>query len=330
MNTTEIRNQSLEAEKRIRHHIRETPLEYSPYLSSLGNCEVWLKLESLQITGSFKLRGAANKLLGLSDQERARGVVTASSGNHGAAFAYMLGKLGWQGSIFLPANASGAKVDLLRQYGADLKHHGNDCVVAELTARRTAEENNQVFVSPYNDPEVIGGQGTIAIELERQLAGISAVFAPVGGGGLISGIAGCLKATNPGLEIIGCQPHNSAVMCESVKAGRILEMESRPTISDGTAGGVEAGSLTFAICSQLIDDWVLCTEEEIREAVRLVIQHHFLLVEGAAALTVAAFAKVKERFQGSRVVLILSGSKIGIDDLATVLETTGPQVLDPV
>jgi len=315
----DVKKEVLEAEKRIRKHIRETPVEFSPYLGQLGNCQVCLKLENLQISGSFKLRGAMNKILSLSKNELEKGVVTASTGNHGAAVAYTLKKFGVKGTIFLPENTPQVKIEALLLYGADIKHYGNDCLDTELFARETAKKNNRVYIPAYNDPKAVGGQGTIGMELARQIKKIDTVLVPVGGGSCISGIAGYLKSIDKNIEIIGCQPENSAVMYESIKAGRIIEMESKPTISDGTAGGIEQESITFDICKKYVDDYILTTEDEIKRGIRLILEKHHMLIEGSAALQVASFIKEKERFENKNVVLIISGSKIGIDALKTVL-----------
>ena len=189
----DIVQEVLAAESLIRPYIRETPLEFSPFFSSISGSQVYLKLENIQITGSFKLRGAMNKMLSLGDQEKKQGTITASSGNHGAAFAYILDKFNIKGTIFLPENASSSKIDLLRLYGADINQYGDDCVLAELQAKKTAQEKGLIYVSPYNDIKIIGGQGTIGVELERQLKKIDVVLCPVGGGGLISGVGGYLK-----------------------------------------------------------------------------------------------------------------------------------------
>ena len=314
-----VKQETLNAEKRIRKYIRETPLEFSPYLSTMGNSNVFLKMENLQITGSFKLRGAFNKILSLSEEERNTGVVTASSGNHGAACAYVYKELGINGSIVLPEIAVKAKIEAMRLYGAKVEFYGNDCVKAEIFARAYAEKNNLVYIPPYNDPYIIGGQGTIGVELERRLEKIDAVLIPVGGGGLIAGIAGYLKEMNGNIEIIGCQPENSAVMYESVKAGRILDLESKPTISDGSAGGIEQGSITFNLCRKYVDDFIVLSEEEIKDALKLTIEKHYVLVEGSAVLSVAAFLKLKDKFRNKNVVLLLSGSKISLETLQSIL-----------
>jgi len=314
-----IRKETLEAEKRIRPYIRETPSEYSPYLSKLGNCKVFLKLENLQLTGSFKLRGATNKILSLSTKEKEMGVITASSGNHGMAFSYLIKRFHLNGTIYLPENASQAKIEALRLYEAKLKFHGKDYYETESFSKHEAKRNGKTFISPYNDIKIIGGQATIGIELEKQIGDIDAIFVPIGGGGLVSGIAGYLKSVDRNIEIIGCQPKNSPVMYESIKAGHIIEMESKPTLSDGTAGGIEKESLTFDICKKYVDDYILISEEEIKDAIMLLLQRQYLLAEGSAALSVASFIKIKDRFKNKNVVLIISGAKISFDKLKEII-----------
>jgi threonine dehydratase len=315
----EVKQEVLAAEGRIRAHIRETPVEYSPYLSRLGNCDVYLKLENIQITGSFKLRGAANKFLSIPEVEKEKGVITASTGNHGLAFAWMAKKFDVKGTIFLPETSSPTKTEALRLYGADIQYYGDDCVKAEIHARKIAEKQGMKYISAYNDPQIVGGQGTIGIELMRQIPHTDCVLSPVGGGGLIAGIAGSMKAENRNVEIIGCQPEKSAVMYASIKAGRILDIESAPTLSDGTAGGIEPGAITFSLCQELVDDFILVSEEEIISSLRLIMEKHYLLIEGAAALSVAAFVQQIDRFQGKNVVLVLSGSKISLETLKKIL-----------
>ncbi len=314
-----VHKEVLAAEKRIRPHIRKTYLEYSPYLSSRVDGRVYLKLECMQHSGSFKYRGALNKLLSLSPEHRQGPVITASSGNHGTAFAAILQKFGGKGVVYLPENASPAKVSNLRQYGVGLKFFGTDCIMSETLAKETANKNQQVFISPYNDPQIIGGQGTIAVELCDQLDTIDTVLVPVGGGGLISGIAGYLKTVNKNIHIIGCQPENSAVMYESIKAGKIIEMASKPTLADGTAGGIEPDSTTFDICQEAVNDYMLVSESDIRVAIMHIVEQHQMLIEGAAALPVACLLKDKDRFKGKHTVLIISGKKITLELIKEVL-----------
>ena len=315
----DVKNEVLEAENRIRPHIRETPLEPSPYLSRLGDASVFLKLESNQITGSFKLRGALNKFLSLTADRQKEEVVSASSGNHAAALAYTLHKFGGRGVIYLPESVSPAKVEALRSYGVELKFFGDDCIQSETLARETAAQTNRIFISPYNDPKIIGGQGTVGIELRRQMDKLDAVLVPVGGGGLISGIAGYLKALDNHIEIIGCQPLNSAVMYASIRAGKILELESKHTLADGTAGGLEPDTVTFDICRNFVDDFILVSESEIRKAIIFSIEKHQILIEGAAALPIAAFIKGNKRFAGKNVALIISGKKINLEQLKEII-----------
>lgn len=309
----------LQAEKRIRPHIRETPLHYSLPLSQLGNCQVFLKLENLQHTGSFKARGAMNKLLSLTAEQRQQGIVTASSGNHGAAVAFGLSSVDIPGVIFLPKDASSAKVNVIRQLGADSQFYGDDCGLTEAYARQYAGEHGMVYISPYNDAQVLAGQGTIAVELAQQLEQIDAVFVSVGGGGLMSGMAGYLKSELEGIKMIGCSPANSPVMARSIQAGQIVEMDSLPTLSDGTAGGIEPGAVTFDLCRTLIDDFVLVTEAEIEAAIRLAIETQHLLIEGAAGVAIASFLKQKERFSGKTVVILICGANISLEALKQIL-----------
>jgi threonine dehydratase len=307
------------AEQRIRPYLRETPLEHSLVLSDMGQSNIFLKLENLQYTGSFKLRGAMNKLLSLSPAEQTQGIVTASSGNHGAAVAYGLKHLGLRGQIFVPENASAVKVAMIRRFGAEIHLYGDDSGLTELYARDYADRHGLVYISPYNDEQIIAGQGTIGVEMARQLEGIDAVFVTVGGGGLISGIAGYLKAVQPEIKIIGCLPENSPVMAASIKAGHIVEMESRPTLSDGSAGGIEPGAITFELCRKLVDDYVLVSEEEIKAAMRLIIESQHLLIEGAAGVAVAGYLQAKEAFQAKNVIVVLCGANISLETLKSIL-----------
>jgi threonine dehydratase len=315
----DIASDALVAQKRIAEYARETPLEYSPYLSRLGNCHVYLKLENYQVTGSFKYRGAANHILSLSRAERNKGVVTASTGNHALAFAHLLGRLGIRGTIYMPENVSKAKLEALESSEAEIRFYGTDCVKTETFARNAAYENGQTYVPPYNHPKIIAGQATVAVELERQLGSIDAVLVPVGGGGLIAGIAGYVKRSSAKVRVVACQPEASPVMYESVKRGRIVEIDSLPTLSDGTAGGIERGSVTYRLCEKLVDEYVLVSEDEIRDAIALVLEKHNLLIEGAAALPVASLVKLRERFTGKNVVIIITGRRIGLDILRTVV-----------
>lgn len=307
------------AESRIRPHIRETILEPVPYLSRIGGAEVHAKLENLQHTGAFKVRGAMNKILSLTAEERGRGVAAASTGNHGTAVAFSLKKLKAPGIIFVPEGTPPSRKDAIERMGAEVRMHGRDCVETETFARRYAAEAGMTYVSPYNDLHVVAGQGTIAVELERQLDRIDAVFAALGGGGMVAGIAAHLKSVLPEVRIIGCSPENSQVMIQSVKAGEILDLPSAPTLSDSTAGGLEQGAITFDLCRALVDEYITVTEEEIKTSLKQFIQNQHMLIEGAAAVAVASYQKTRDRFAGRRVVVVICGANVDLETLKGVL-----------
>ena len=300
------------AERRIREWVKETPLEPSP----IGP---HLKLENLQHTGSFKARGAFSKLLALSEAERARGVIAASTGNHGAAVAYAASKLGFAGRIVVPGNADPGKLAAIRALGGAVEVHGDDSAVAEAHARRLAASEGVPYISPYNDLDVVAGQGTVGVELARRLPMADAVFIALGGGGLLAGVAAWVKRAWPGVRVVACSPENSAVMIESVRAGRIVEAESKPTLSDGTAGGVEPGAITFELVRALADEYLTVSEEEIRRAMRLLHESHGLAVEGAAGVALAGYLRQGERWRGRTAVVILCGGNVSPAVLRSVL-----------
>ena len=316
----DVHAEVVQAETRIREHVRTTRLMHSPSLSERSGANVYCKMENEQHTGSFKLRGAMSKVLSLSEAERGRGVVTASTGNHGAAVAYTLGQLGVKGTVYVPEHSVATKIAAVRELGAAVRMHGADCTDAEREARRVAGAEGLCYVSPYNDPQVVGGQGTLAVELVSQLDRIDAVFVSLGGGGLISGIAGYLKHDRPDVRVAGCSPRNSMVMIESVRAGKILDLPSLPTLSDGTAGGVEAGAITFDTCRELVDDYVDVTEDEIASELRAFVREHDTVTEGAAAVAIASLMKNRERYQGQNVVVVICGGNISPETLKEVLE----------
>ncbi len=306
------------AAARIYDVVRETPLDLLVGFSD-EQCEVYGKLENLQHTGSFKLRGAVNKLMSLDAEQRHTGCVTASTGNHGAAMAYAFSKLGLRGMVFVPEAAAKTKVEAIRRYGGDLKFHGVDGAQTERFAREFAEANGMLYVSPYNDPQIIGGQGTVGLEMHRQRPNLDAVFVAVGGGGLMSGIAGFLKSVNPDIQIYGCQPANSAVMAHSIEAGHVIDEESLPTLSDGTAGGMDLDSITFEPCRDFVDEWILVDEQEIAAAMRKFMQSQHQLLEGSAGVALAAVDRVRDALQGKRVATVICGANISLDTLKQVL-----------
>jgi len=316
---TDIYNNVIVAYKQISSFVRKTPFIYSSAFSNDLGCEVFFKLESLQVTGSFKARGAINKLLSLSEEEKSKGVISASTGNHGAAVAYGSQKLGIPATIYVPEDASDAKVDNMKLYGANIEFYGTDCIESEKKGREVSESSSREYISPYNDLSVIAGQGTVGLEMEEQADGFDSVIVSVGGGGLISGISAYLKKKIPGVSVIGCSPKNSAVMIHSMDAGKILDLESSPTLSDGTAGGVEKDSMTFNLCCDLIDQTVLVEENEIIDSMVKYMSLEHQLIEGAAGTTVAALRKLKNNIKGQRVGVIICGSNISLETLKDVL-----------
>lgn len=319
--TFNIKNEVLAAEDRIRPHINTTPLELSEPLSEMTGCQVFLKEEHVQLTGSFKVRGALNKLMSLNAEQRAKGVVVASTGNHGLAVAHGLKTLGVEGLIYLPETTPANKVELLRSKGVPLKLYGIDPLETELQARRDAERQGKTYISPYNDPKIIGGQGTIGVELLEQLPDLDEVYIAVGGGGLISGISGYLKETNPDIKIIGCLPENSPVMAECIKVGKIIDVPMSPTLSDATAGGLEADAITFGICQTYVVEWMVASEAEIQSAMKLIYDHHGWVVEGAAGVPLAALLKSDRSFnEDTKVALVLCGGNVDQEKFKQLME----------
>ena len=282
--------------------------------------KVYLKLESEQHTGSFKARGSLNKVLSLTEVERGRGVITASTGNHALGMARALELTGTQGTIFLPKNAAKAKVEALRNYAVNLEFYGTDPLATEVYAKEQAQSQQAVWVSPYNDPQVAGGQGTIGIEVCKQLAHFDHILVTMGGGGLISGIGTFLKAERPTARVVGCQPENAPEMTLSLQEGKIVELpEYVETLSDGSAGGIEEGAITFAICLEVVDECLLVSENEIAEALRFTVHTHHKIIEGAAAVPIAALIKNPEKFHGATVVIVVCGANISGEKLKGIL-----------
>ena len=319
MNLDRLPADTVLASNRIAPYIRQTPLEHSPFFSEQTGASVWLKLENLQLTGSFKLRGAFNKLLAMSAAERAQGVVAASSGNHGAAVAWAMSKLGVDGVIFVPEQTATVKVDAIRRAGVEVRHHGTDGLDTETHARAHAAEHGMHYLSPYNDRDVITGQGSCGVEVARQLTRVDALFVAVGGGGLIGGMGAFLRSAFPALQIFGCQPAASAVMAESVRRGTIIDMSSSPTLSDGTAGGIEADAMTFDLCRDLVRDFVLVSEEQIAAAMRDFMDAHHMLLEGAAGVALAGLRKKAMEIRGKNVVVVICGANISRETLRKVI-----------
>jgi threonine dehydratase len=284
---------------------------------------VEFKLEILQATGSFKLRGALNRILTLSPSERAREVVTASTGNHGAAVAHAAALVGTRARVFVPEDVAAPKLARMIASGAEIERVPGDPLNAELAARGHAEERGLAYVSPYNDRAVVAGQATVGLEIMRQRSSPpDAVLVPLGGGGLAAGVGTAIKSGWPGTQVLGCSPAASPAMIRSLQAGRVIDVPIGPTVSDGTAGGVEDGSITFELCREVVDEVVEVSEEEIEASLRDMIEHELLLVEGAAAVAVAGFRRLAEELRGpGGVVIVLSGANVSTTTLLKVLSS---------
>ena len=299
-----------DAYARIHPSILETPLEPAADLVPGVRATLLLKREDLQRTGSFKLRGATNKILSLTADEAARGVIAASNGNHGLGVAEAARRAGIAAEIFVSSHVSPAKARRIEQLGARIQRHGSDPLAAEIAGRAAAAQSEKVFISPYNDLEVMAGQGSIAVELERQCPHPDAIFVAVGGGGLIGGIGAYLKSASPATEVVGCWPENSRVLYESIKAGRILDVPEQPTLSESTAGGLEPGSITLDVCRNVIDRAVLVSEDEILGVMRKVRSQKGWVMEGAAAVALAAFLKESARCENKTAVVVVCGGNV--------------------
>lgn len=309
-----------DAEQRIRPHILKTPLMESKELGKIINGKVYLKLESEQHTGSFKARGSLNKLLSLNDENRAQGTITASTGNHALGYARALEITGINGSVYLPENASEAKLKALGEFPVELRYFGTDCLKTELHAKQAAMDENRVWVSPYNDPQIIGGQGTVGLEITEQLDHVDDVLVTIGGGGLIAGTGTYVKSVFPDARIIGCEPKNSCEMTLSLDAGKVVDMdEELDTLSDASAGGIEPDSITFGICQNVIDDTILVEESHIADAVKFMAHIHHKMIEGAAGVAIASLVQNPEKFEGRTVVIVICGSNISMEKFKSLI-----------
>ena len=322
LSAKQIASEAEHAAARLAPYICKTPLVFSHQFSAASGANVWLKLENLQDTGSFKLRGATNRLLALPEAERLRGCITASSGNLGAGVALAAQRLRMHGVVFVPEHTSKTKLASIQGYGGEVRLFGTDGLDTEEYARSFALENEQVFISPYNDPVIIAGQGSCGVEIVEELPEVDVAFVAIGGGGLISGVAAVLKQHNPAVRILGCQPLASPVMTRSVEAGKIVHMASDSTLSDGTAGGIEEEAITFDLSRDLVDDYVLIDEQSIADAMVAFIEYQHQLAEGAAGVALAAMLNRTDEIRGKTVVVVVCGGNVSATTLRTVLEMT--------
>ncbi len=307
------------ARERLAGTIYETPCPYSETLSALTGARVFVKLENLQMTGSFKERGAANLLLQLSPDERRRGVVAASAGNHGLAVAFHAARLEIAAVIVMPEWAPLAKVTATRRRGAEIVLHGDNFDEAYARAREIEAARQLVFVHPFDDPRVIAGQGTIGLELLEQVPGLDAVLVPVGGGGLLGGVALAVKTERPAVQVIGVQAREVPGMASALAAGTRVTVPAATTIADGIAVR-RVGEHTFDLARHHADRVVTVTEEEIANAILLLLEIEKTVVEGAGAVPLAALANRRVALEGRTVALVVSGGNIDVNVIARVIE----------
>jgi threonine dehydratase len=307
-----------EAYGRIQGDIRRTTIEYSGPLSRKTGAKVYVKWECDQVTGSFKLRGALNKLRSLSDEDRGRGVVSASTGNHGLAISHAARLEGVGLKLFLPETVAEVKKKRIEAMGVDVEVRGASCDKAESIAREYAGQTGRVFVSPYNDWDIVFGAGTVGLEIADDLSRLDDVLVPVGGGGLVAGIAGILKAIRPETRVVGVEPSTSAFMAASLAAGRLVEIDEKETAADAVAGGIEPGAITFPLCRALVDFIEVVPESLIGRAMALVCEHHGRMIEGAGALPFAALLHSPLKWEGRTVVAVVSGGNISAERFRSI------------
>ncbi len=309
-----------DAKLKIEKYIEKTPLIHSTYLSNLCNGQVYLKLENKQLTNSFKIRGAFNKILSLTPFERKRGVITASSGNHAQAIGLVAEKLDLVAKVIVPKNTPKNKLDKIRKYEVILEKYGENYDEAEKYARTLAENEKMTFVSAYNDELIVAGQGTIGLELNKQLIKFTDVLVPLGGGGLISGIAIAIKEINPDVRIIGVQTEACPAFYESLKAGKIIDVEMKESIADGMYGGIEQGSITFDIVKKLVDEVILIKEETMYKAISLLWHKENLKVEASGAAAIAPILENSKQYENKITVCIISGGNIDTELFESIIQ----------
>ena len=310
-----------QAQQVLKDNARITPLVKSFYFSSLTKGEVFLKLENMQLTGSFKFRGAFNKISSLTEEEIAKGVIACSAGNHAQGVALSSRLLDIKSKIVMPETAPIAKVDATRGYGSEVILSGQTFDDAKDECTRIMAETKETFLHPYDDKFVMAGQGTIGLEILDEIWDVDTIIVPIGGGGLISGIAVAVKSFNPNIKIIGVQAENVHGMKASFDAGKIVSNFTAPTLADGCAVKVP-GEMTFAVVKELVDEIVLVSETEIELALKDLLQRGKAVVEGAGALPLAAIhsKKIDEYIVDKKVVAILSGGNIDLKRVSNIVE----------
>jgi threonine dehydratase len=319
-NEVTIRN-VWEAKKRIASIINRTPLIQSYVLSERIGRPIYLKLENVHDIGAFKVRGAANKILSLSEEEKKRGVVTFSTGNHGMAVAYVARKLGIEAVVCISKRVPKAKVDSLKRLNAKIEFYGNSQDDAEERCYELAKEKGLTVIQPFDDPYIIAGQGTIGLEILEEIPDLTDVIVPLSGGGLLSGIGLALKSNDPNIRVTGVSIERSAVMYESLKAGKPVKLEEKDSLADSLLGGIGLDNqYTFRMVGQYTDDIVLISEEEIAYSIAFMMDKHRMIIEGAAATGVAAILGNKIANQEGAVAVIISGHNVDLSVLLQLIQ----------
>ena len=305
------------AAKQLEGVARKTRLIHSDFFSEQCHNDVYLKPENLQHTGAFKLRGAYNKISQLTPEERAKCVITASAGNHAQGVAYAAQKLGVKAVICMPATTPILKVEGTRALGAEVVLHGDGFDDAYAHSLELQKKYGYVYIHPFNDLQVLLGQGTTALEIIDALKDVDAILCPIGGGGFASGVALATKLVNPNVKVIGVEPENAACMKAALEADKVVTLASADTVADGCAVKT-AGTLTFEFCKKYLDDIITVSEIDIMNALLSLIEKHKLVAEGAGVLSLAALAKLP--FQGKKVVSIISGGNIDISTISALID----------
>jgi len=314
-----------QAAYRIWGTVQRTPLLKSNWLSRFTGQEIFLKLECLQTTGSFKLRGATNKILSLNEDEKNRGVIAVSSGNHGRAVAYVAQKHGLPAVVCVPETVPSNKVNAIQELGAEVLVTGKTYDGATEGALRVQKDRGLTMVHPFDDPYVIAGQGTIGLELMEQLPGIDSVIVPLSGGGLLGGIALTLKSIHPTIQTIGVSMDKGAAMIESLKAGKVVEVLEEPSLADALVGGLGGENrYTFKVNQEFVDNTVLVTENEIAMGMTYALEKEHLVVEGGGAVGIAALLAGKVPELGEKVVVVVSGGNVNLTTLIEVAKDLYP------
>jgi len=309
LNSVNLQN-VLMARNRIAPFVRRTPLEFSRELGA------YLKLENLQRTGSFKLRGALNRVLSMTGEEKQRGVVAASAGNHAQGIAFGCQQVGVSAIVVMPEPTPRTKVKATRSYGVEIRLFGNTYDDAEAEARRIERETGRVFISPYNNPLIIAGQGTLALEILDDLPNVAQALVPVGSGGLICGVGIALKAANPAIRVVGVTSRATPAMYNVMKHERLPQL---PTIAEGLSGEVEPGSITLDLLPQAADDVLLVEEADIRAAIAWLVETHHLIVEGSGAVCIAALRSFLDLLNAGPTAAIISGGNLDVEELKRIL-----------